>query len=291
MTAQETMAAAIDAIPEGISDGSEPLTSPDGAATALSLPDILKGEFVANTDGSENASEETKTDKGTLTPTKPSDATAGQTEAKADTSETTPEAELQTQYAGFGKQILEEWQTNPAQVAKDFFEQMGVDAQRAFLQSIGNKGPAKTGLPENYEPQNELEDVIVPLVGELQAIPQFRSQIANITEAVTNQQQSFGYAAAHVHSLEAKVDALSEILGVALESLDLDAVLQASQKAGSYKEGVKKVLGTKYKAAVEAKQQASKTRPLDASQGQAHQTVIKNGTSAVSILKQIMEAS
>lgn len=166
------------------------------------------------------------------------------------------------QHAQFGKQMLDALSNDPETAINAILAQMEME-RPGFTEALLNSYQPPMALPEDYEAQSEFESWAMPMMKNVQALP-------NMVE--TSVQSHFGRVVtgmadvvdmAHIQTLVAREEtkALAQALGMDMPAVDTTAVLTELRKGLTYEAAVQKVVGAAYGKAVDKHKQDTKARP------------------------------
>lgn len=295
--AAAAVSSALAAIEPGVAETETPMEPSHGSPVPMSMEDLLKDIQLSPEDlglqPEEGDKPEVKPEPQAGDQKPPTGTTEAKTgQAEGDDAPEVPDIEELKTKAQFAEAFMEEWQEDKAAVAANFFSQLNPEEQRKFIQEITGEDPVQqkprgrqqaNELPENYETQSDMEDWLLDRVDDIRALPQVRQHIASVTEAVTNTGELFNFAAAHAHLVEAKVNAIAELLDLKFPDVDLKKAVDSAKKS-DFKTATAKMTA-EYKKVIESAKQANKKRPPDSTGEMNDLPVLKPNMSAVSILK------
>lgn len=232
---------------------------------SIDYPEIVDlGEFDPIPD------EETATDGEQAEPgsdaEQPAAEDAGQSTELAPQAGETPEAqaddagtETSEREAGFDKaaaydKLNEEWQADPVRFMQRFSE--GLTAEQKVAIGIAT---AQSAAAPDFEPESPAEEWLAAQAPIIKALPQFAQ---TVSQQFTMRDQYLNEALVGTAALEAKLDAVLQIVGLELPALDAKAVsLALADGKSGYADAIKKVYRPALDRAVAAKKQAGKPRP------------------------------
>jgi len=169
-------------------------------------------------------------------------------------------------------------------VIEELYRQSPGEEQRKFIDSLTKDVKTTSAksmeLPPDYEPQGELEQVLLPFVNDVKALPELKTQVA---DAFQTHATFINEGHIRTRVLEAQVQALADMVEAKFPQADIPAMMKAVASGKSY-DDVAKTYDTK--KAVELVKQAKKARPIPSGQG-SNDTMpaFKPGTSMVDMLR------
>lgn len=125
--------------------------------------------------------------------------------------------------------------------------------------------PQVKALPQGYEPANELEEAIVPLMGHLSELPQTIGKIDRHAELIDQALVRNAY-------LEEMVSVLAETAGVNVPKIDISDILDEAYRGQDYKKLIKTAVAPAREKLEAVKAQNKKPKPRTPSNTSGVQT-------------------
>ena len=184
-------------------------------------------------------------------------AEAPETKPAADADEAAKAAEVASKAQALDN-FTAELRANPAKAIQDLMTMLGTTPE-AFAQAVSGKQPQS-----EPEPEWALEDCNPPERVAWENREFLRNGQTYVQNLAQQNNQTRALAEYNAATLEAKIDAILELSGAQLPTLDKatnDAIIALTQKGKSVRDAVMEVYGAKAKAAIVQHKQAAKPAP------------------------------